>query len=392
MENLKNKDPFLDGKQILIALSGGVDSIVLAHYLHTHYPNQLRIIHCNHHLSTQADTWAEFCQTFANKLNIPFTKVDIFLENASNIEENARNKRYHSLSCDLAKDEVLCTAHHQDDQAETLLLQLFRGAGVPGLASMPKLKSLAQGYHYRPLLEMTKAQILQYAQAHQLDWVEDDSNTNTHFKRNFLRIKALPLLKTTFHNLTNTLNRSAKHQSEALALMTELAQIDIDKNQLMNSSGRINIHALKTLKTHRIKNILRYQMNLQGLLPPSEKVMAQIIDLLSAKADAQPLVSWEGFEVRRFQGELYFLDNNLAKNTTFCPFHEELKNLPNFSIRYRTEGQRIKLPGKKHSQSLKKVLQEANIPPWERNSLKMYYIDDELRAMERLGRMEHADK
>lgn len=391
MENLKNKDPFLNDKKILLALSGGVDSIVLAHYLQRHYPNQLRIIHCNHHLSNQADTWAEFCQNFANQLNIPFSNIDLFLENDSNIEENARKKRYYSLSCNLEKDEVLCTAHHQEDQAETLLLQLFRGSGVAGLASMPKLKAFNKGYHYRPLLDISKTQILQYAKDYQLDWVEDDSNTNTSFKRNFLRIEALPLLKTAFQNLTTNLNRSAKHQSETLSLISELAQIDIAQNQLINSSGRLNIHTLRTLKTRRIKNILRYQMNLQDFLPPSEKVMMQIINLLSAKEDAQPLVSWEGYEIRRFQGELYFIDNNQIKDTTICPLHEELKNLPNFSIRYRTEGQRIRLPGKKHSQSLKKVLQEANIPPWERNSLKMYYIDDELRAMERLGRMQNAD-
>ena len=126
-------------------------------------------------------------------------------------------------------------------------------------------------------------------------------------------------------------------------------------------------------------------------LAPSDKVMDQIIDLLHAKEDAQPLVSWDNFEIRRYQDELYFIDNQTEQKPNNCPFHVEFENLPNFSIRYRTEGQRIKLPGKKHSQSLKKVLQDANIPPWERNSLKMYYIDDELRAMERLGRMEHAD-
>ncbi|MBT7499068.1 MAG: tRNA lysidine(34) synthetase TilS, partial [Candidatus Thioglobus sp.] len=119
--------------------------------------------------------------------------------------------------------------------------------------------------------------------------------------------------------------------------------------------------------------------------------MDQIIDLLRAKIDAKPLVGWGQYEIRRYQGELYFINNDVDKIDNFCPFHEEFENFPNFSIRYRTEGQRIKLSDKKHSQSLKKVLQDANIPPWERSSLKMYYIDDELRAMERIGRMEHAD-
>ncbi|MBT6922363.1 MAG: tRNA lysidine(34) synthetase TilS, partial [Candidatus Ruthia sp.] len=136
--------------------------------------------------------------------------------------------------------------------------------------------------------------------------------------------------------------------------------------------------------------ILRHHLSLLGFLAPSDSIMSQIIDLLHAKQDAKPLVAWDMFEVRRYQSELYFIDNQTEKNPENCPLHTEFENFPNFSIRYRIEGQRIKLPGKNHSQSLKKVLQDANIPPWERNSLKMYYIEDELRAMERIGRMEHA--
>jgi len=119
--------------------------------------------------------------------------------------------------------------------------------------------------------------------------------------------------------------------------------------------------------------------------------MDQVFELIFAKADAMPLVSWNEFEIRRYQQQLYFIDTHSEKNQQKCPIHAELENLPNFSIRYRTEGQRIKLAGKKHSQPLKKVLQEAGIPPWERNSLKMYYINDELRAIERLGRAQHAE-
>jgi tRNA(Ile)-lysidine synthase len=146
-----------------------------------------------------------------------------------------------------------------------------------------------------------------------------------------------------------------------------------------------------TLDTHRIKNVLRYHLNQMQFLAPSDKIMDQIIELLSAKADATPLVRWDEFEIRRYQAQLYFINNSNDKTLEKCPIHDELQNLPNFSIRYRAEGQRIKLAGKKHSQSLKKVLQEAGIPPWERNTLKMYYINDELRAMERLGHMQNAE-
>lgn len=391
MENLKNKDLSLEGKNIVVALSGGIDSVVLLHYLHAHYPDDCRAIHCNHHLSKHCDEWDEFCKSLCNKLSIPYSNVDIFIENESNLEENARKKRYHSLSSDLKENEVLCTAHHQNDQAETLLLQLFRGAGVAGLASMPKSKPLGKGVHYRPMLNIKKSEIIEYAKDNHLSWVEDDSNTNTNFRRNFLRLDIIPKLETAYKNLAKTLTRSAKHQSEALALIQALAKIDIQERQLVNPSHQINIQRLAQLDTLRIKNVIRYHLSSLEFLAPSDKVMKQILDLLSAKEDANPLVNWDQFEIRRYQGDLYFINNQVEKNNNFCPFHAEFENLPNFSIRYRAEGQRIKLPGKKHSQSLKKVLQDASIPPWERSSLKMYYIKDELRAMERLGRMEHAD-
>ena len=391
MENLKNKDLSLEGKNIVVALSGGIDSVVLLHYLHAHYPDDCRAIHCNHHLSKHCDEWDEFCKNLCNKLSIPYSNVDIFIENESNIEENARKKRYHSLSTNLKENEVLCTAHHQNDQAETLLLQLFRGAGVAGLASMPKSKPLGKGVHYRPMLNIKKSEIIQYTKDNHLSWVEDDSNTDTNFRRNFLRLDIIPKLEVAYKNLAKTLTRSAKHQSEALQLIQALAKIDIQAHQLINLNHQINIQKLTQLDTLRIKNIIRYHLSSLEFLAPSDKVMKQILDLLSAKEDANPLVSWDQFEIRRFQGQLYFIDNKANQNEDFCPYHAELKKLPNFSIRYRTEGQRIKLPGKKHSQSLKKILQEANIPPWERSSLKMYYIKDELRAMERLGRMEHSD-
>ncbi len=391
MENLKSKDPYLKDKNIVLALSGGIDSVVLLHYLHNHYPDNLRAIHCNHHLSKYCTEWDSFCKKLCKTLKIDYYHIDIYPNNDSNLEENARKIRYHSLSSSLLENEVLCTAHHQDDQAETLLLQLLRGSGVAGLASMPKEKALGKGVHYRPLLNIEKQQIIKYAKKHKLNWIEDDSNKNTNFRRNYLRLEIIPQLAKTYKNLTKTLSRSAKHQSEALKLTRELADIDIKNKNIINESGRINTSELTKLETHRIKNILRHHLNLINFLAPSDQLMQQIIDLLYAKQDAQPLVLWDEFEIRRYQNELYFINNKKQKNQDYCPFHAEFKNLPNFSIRYRSEGQRIRLPGKKHSQSLKKVLQEADIPPWERNSLKMYYIDDELRAMERIGRMEHAD-
>lgn len=386
MEDLKTKDNFLKDKNIVLGLSGGIDSVTLLHYLHTHYPNNLRAVHCNHHLSKYCDEWAQFCKNLCDSFNIAYTNIDIKLLKESNIEENARKSRYYSLSCNLLKDEVLCTAHHQNDQAETLLLQLFRGCGVSGLAAMPKLKPFGKGMHYRPMLNIDKTTLLKYAQDNHLSWVEDDSNTDINFRRNFLRLSIIPKLETVYKNLTTILLRSAKHQSETLHLIQDLAKIDLEKNQII-SGEQLNIERLLSLKIYRIKNIIRYHLSELKFVLPSDKVMQQILGLLSAKQDANPLVSWGGFEVRRYKNKLYFINTQAIKNQSFCPYHEEFKDIHHFSIRYRHEGQRIKLLGKKHSQSLKKVLQESNIPPWERNTLRMYYIENELRAMEGIGHM-----
>ncbi len=387
MEDLKTKNSFLKNKKIVLGLSGGIDSVVLLHYLHTHYQNNLRVIHCNHHLSKYCDEWAVFCKNLCALLNIPYTNIDIKLLKASNIEDNARKNRYKSLYSNLLKEEILCTAHHQNDQAETLLLQLFRGSGLAGLASMPKSKPSGKGIHCRPMLNIKKSVILEYAKNNNLSWIEDDSNTNKNFRRNFLRLDIIPKLETVYKNLTGTLLRSANHQSEALRLTQDLAKIDIEKNKII-SDGRLNVKYLMQLEYYRIKNIIRYYLNVLNFLAPSDKVMQQILGLLFAKEDANPLVGWGSFEIRRYKNKLYFINTQITKNKDNCPYYDEFKNADNFSIRYRNEGQRIKLSGKKHSQSLKKVLQEADIPPWERKKLKMYYIENKLHAMERIGYMQ----
>ncbi|QKQ24717.1 tRNA lysidine(34) synthetase TilS [Candidatus Ruthia endofausta] len=387
MEDLKTKDLFLESKKIVLSLSGGIDSVVLLHYLNMHYPNKTSVIHYNHHLSQYCNEWDKFCEKLCLSLNIAYLSIDLSFDNTSNIEENARKKRYHSLSNSLKENEVLCTAHHQNDQAETLLLQLFRGGGIKGLAAMPKEKPLGKGIHYRPFLTINKSQIIDYAENNKLSWIEDDSNKNTNFRRNFLRLEILPKLSDVYKNLGRTLARSAKHQSETLKLIRELADIDIKMHHIINSTNRIDTSKLTKLGTHRIKNVLLHHLNFLNFLTPSDKIMHQIIELLHTKEDANPLVCWDKYEIRRYQNELYFINKALPRKNESCPFYEEFKDLKKISIRYRQEGQRIKLLGKTHTQSLKKVLQEASIPPWERSQLKMYYIDNKLCAIERIGKM-----
>ena len=169
MVDLTNKDEFLIDKKIVVALSGGIDSVVLLHFLIKHYPGKVRAIHINHNLSDYCHQWQSFCKNLCQNADINFKSVDIFIENVSNIEEIARKKRYLSLTSELKTGEILCTGHHQDDQAETLLLQLFRGSGVAGLSAMPKNKTIHGSQLYRPLLTISRQQITDYAIENHLD-------------------------------------------------------------------------------------------------------------------------------------------------------------------------------------------------------------------------------
>ena len=389
MEDLANKDPFLIDKNIVIALSGGIDSVVLLHFLNSHYPGNIRAVHINHNLSKHSKDWSLFCKELCHKQDIEFKSIDINIKTSSNVEENARKKRYNSLKSELSKNEVLCTAHHQEDQSETFLLQLFRGSGVAGLASMPKMKSFADSFLYRPFLNISKQLIVDYATKYNLDWVEDDSNKNLNFKRNLLRLEFIPKLESGFKGVIKNISRSAYHQSEALKLINDLAKIDIEKFNLV-INHKIQVLSLIQLPERRVANVLRYYIAQRGFLMPSNKVLTELISVLRAKDDAKVILKWHLYEVRRYDNELYFFDGEPDRSNEDCPLFNKLKDQTNFTIRFRQDGQRVRLKGKKHSSSLKKILQSANIPPWERDKLRMYYINETLVGMESIGEMSEA--
>ena len=389
MEDLANKDPFLIDKNIVIALSGGIDSVVLLHFLNSHYPGNIRAVHINHNLSKHSKDWSLFCKELCHKQDIEFKSIDINIKTSSNVEENARKKRYNSLKSELSKNEVLCTAHHQEDQSETFLLQLFRGSGVAGLASMPKMKSFADTFLYRPFLNISKQLIVDYATKYNLNWVEDDSNINLNFKRNLLRLEFIPKLESGFEGVIKNISRSAYHQSEALKLINDLAKIDIEKFNLV-INHKIQVLPLTKLPERRVANVLRYYIAQRGFLMPSNKVLTELISVLRAKDDAKVILKWHLYEVRRYDNELYFFDGEPDRSNEDCPLFNKLKDQTNFTIRFRQDGQRVRLKGKKHSSSLKKILQSANIPPWERDKLRMYYINDTLVGMESIGEMSEA--
>ena len=249
---------------------------------------------------------------------------------------------------------------------------------------MPKLKNFGEGLLYRPFIDIEKSEIRGYAIENHLDWVEDDSNNDEKFTRNFLRHNILPQLEKLYPHVHKNIARASKHQSELSKISDDLAILDIESLGLLKNN-RLQSNQLKKMDEYRLKNVLRFHLNQLNFRSPSEKVLEQMIQLVRAKADSVPVVSWSHYEVRRYQDELYFLDLNQPEDKDSCPFYEEFSSHPKFSIGYREDGLRVKFPGKEHTQSLKKVLQEKQIPTWERDKLRMYYVNGNLVAMEKVG-------
>lgn len=202
--------------RLIVGYSGGLDSHVLLHGLAMHRPywltQKLEAIYVDHGLQTASAVWGEHCAEVCRDLNMPFRvlKIDARPVPGESPEAAARRARYAALAAELGFDSALLTAHHRDDQAETLLLQLLRGAGPYGLAAMPAVSRLGQGRLLRPFLEVDRAELLAYAGKHGLRWIEDASNTDTGFDRNYLRHRVLPLLRERWPAVNRTLSRSAR--------------------------------------------------------------------------------------------------------------------------------------------------------------------------------------
>lgn len=370
----------LKDKKIVVGLSGGLDSVVLLHWLVKHYPkNKIRAIHINHQISQNATTWQDFCISLTQELGVSIECFKIKV-GQSNIEHDARVKRYEIFKNILLPDEYLCTAHHQNDQAETLLLQLFRGAGSAGLASMPQKRPLGNGFLYRPLLETSKKQIQDYAHLHQLNWCEDESNKNSDFRRNFIRLELMPKLNEKYQNITKALSRSAKHQAESNYLLEILASKDIQDYDLLKNN-HLQVNVLLSLETVRIKNILRWTIKQLGWTLPSEKVLNEmIVAVLMAKKDANPIVNWQNYQLRRFQNNLYFIDTKKINSILKLSF-EDFKQKSSFEKLLEIDFKVGYRQTHNNKKSLKKYFQKYNIPPWERDDIPLYYIKNKLYAI-----------
>jgi tRNA(Ile)-lysidine synthase len=396
------------GRSILLGLSAGMDSVVLLHLLHTLTPRfswQVSALHVHHGLSPNADAWAEFCTELCSCYDVPLyiEKVDLTpLRDEHGIEAAARKLRHAAFA--KQSSDFVALAHHADDQVETLLLQLLRGAGIRGAAAMPMLKPAAihTPATLRPLLDIKRSELLVYAQQHDLRWVEDESNADEYYPRNFLRQRLLPLLEEKFPAYRDTLVRSSRHFAEAGELLDELAQQDA---QGWANGDPLDTALLRELSLSRAKNLLRYFLHVCGTSMPQTSQLDDILaQLLAAREDAAICVTFGVWQVRHYQNKVYVLpvsgefDRNLvlpwsgenelawpASNMSlfFTPASGQgisLKKLQQgaVTLRLRNGGERLRPHPGAATRSLKNLLQEQHVPPWQRERLPLIFCGDEL--------------
>lgn len=399
-----------DKKKIFIAYSGGVDSHVLLHLLvqiREEIPKlRLTAVHINHGLSINAKKWEKHCLQTCKDLNVPCIVKNVDAKSKIvdySPEEVARNLRYKVFAEILPHDALLVTAHQANDQAETLLLQLFRGAGPRGLAAMPIIMQFAKGWLLRPLLSFSRDELLSYAAEYKLKWLEDESNTNVKFARNLLRQRLIPLIKKNWPGIVIALNRVANHCAAANELLEDLAVEDLEKVSGGNKDT-INTQELKKLTLARQSNVLRFWLyNLKLPIPSTAKVQEIIRTVVHARNDAMPIVKWRGAEVRRFQNHLYAMVPLLVHNNkvvlrfylrrplklpgelgvlhakTSEKFKANYKNKI-FTVRFRQGGEELKL-GTRNTHKLKKLMQEWQIPPWLRERVPLICCNKRIVAV-----------
>ncbi|WP_220718365.1 tRNA lysidine(34) synthetase TilS [Agarivorans litoreus] len=400
----------LTPQRLVIAFSGGLDSSVLLHltaeYLKSHRHIELLVVHVNHGLQQQANSWQSCCQQQVEALGLPFVAelVDVEVKARSSLEAVAREKRYQALAKYVDAHSCLLTGHHADDQFETFMLALKRGSGLQGLAAMPPVRDFASGQLLRPLLPVSRAELEAYAQQKKLAWIEDPSNQSLEFDRNFLRHKVLPELSTRWPQWLESTQRSVQFLQESVDLLEELA--DADYQQLILEQT-LCCDRLSQLSLKRQRNVVRYWFKRMGWAYPSQAQLEQILIQAAAQQDAKVSVVLAEGELRRFQARLYLLkkyellESNTVivwdlnsmpvlklDNNTQIAWQEGGNLLPpssttTVSVKFRTHIEQTDFDAARRAgrRSIKKLLQECGLAPWQRNRIPFIFYDDVLVAI-----------
>lgn len=378
---------------LLVGLSGGLDSTALLHALAQDPQARaqgLRAVHVHHGLHSSAGEWASHCAQFCDALGIPLVVAEVLVERDSGegLEAAARKARYAAFGNLLEPDEVLVTAHHRDDQAETFLLRALRGSGPDGLAAMRPWRKFAAGKHWRPLLDTPRSELLAYADLHGLAWLEDPSNEDLRHDRNFLRQRVLPLLHERWPQADAAFTRSAVLSADAAELLQREDALALALARTADPRA-LSVPALLELPAARRARVLRRWIEELGLPPLPGEGVAQIeSDLLPARADARARFEWCDGVIERWRDLLHAqwrreplpVEWNIEWNGREpLPLPggdllrlEGAESFPSpLRVFARQGGERIVLPGRAHSHTLKNLLQELGVPPWEREALPL---------------------
>ena len=405
----------------LVGFSGGLDSSVLLHALvatREEHATPIVAVHVNHALHRDAAAWERQCRHTARELAVEYLGREVAVVDDAGIglEAAAREARYRALKALMQDGDVLLSAHHEEDQAETLLLNLMRGSGPAGLAGIGARQYFGPGLLIRPLLGVSRRAIERYARESGLEWIDDPANADLRFDRNYLRQEILPRLRQRWPAVSARLSQTSELASEASGLLDELGRLDVAAIQGGEAAGRpdrLSIPALQSLGVARQRNVLRFAIRACGLPRAPSSQLRQIQNqLLPARLDAQPLVRWQGAEARRYRHKLYLLPetNRQQRQPGDIPLlfddGREVELGPGLGalrlerafdhrggaldpriirhglqIRFRQGGERIRPCGHHVTRAVKKLLQEQGVLPWMRGNVPLLYSGETLVAV-----------
>ncbi|MBV1914608.1 MAG: tRNA lysidine(34) synthetase TilS [Pseudomonadales bacterium] len=425
---LLTKHPQLD--HIHVAYSGGMDSHILLLIAQQAFKTiksdhafstrklELSAIHINHQLSEYSNQWQQHCEQVCAELEIPLIceSVEVATDEGFSLEEQARIQRYRVFEKYLGDSGLLLMAHHLDDQMETMLMRLLKGAGPTGLAGIPKQRLINESVNgsilFRPLLDISRQQLLEFATLKKLKWIEDPSNSSITHDRNYLRHSVLPLLEQRWPGYRKTWSRTAGVFSEYAQLADQVAAQDY-LYATGSELSQLRLKPLLELDRFRQKNLIRHWLNLNGCNNPEHGWVETILDEVAMAAeDAAPIFETTGWQIRRFNGFLYLLDSQqfgsqlefdgsksfqwdlngplilpgsgiLVVDTASPGFGLSLRKPQDeqISIRFRQGGERCRPVGRSGSRSLKKLLNEYKVEPWLRDRVPLIYFGNELAAV-----------